>query len=120
MRVALVFSVLIAILAVVFALQNPAVVELKLGPALVSGPLAVVLLTTFGAGILVGILAAVPKRFRSRNRIKLLERQLDAARNPEVVEKEIPGDPVGGVPPVKASAPDSDTSVKYAPPGGLR
>jgi putative membrane protein len=123
MRIALVFSLIIATLAVVFALQNPGQVDLDVGPYTVRGALALVLMITFGMGLLVGFLATVPSRIKKHNQIKLLQRQLDEARNPDAEERTIAGDPVGGVPPARSTAkpaPEGGESSPFAPPSADR
>jgi len=74
MRIALVFSLLLAIAAVVFALQNPGATELRLGPSQVQGSTALILMVTFCLGVVVGILTTVPSILKRRKQIRLLER----------------------------------------------
>lgn len=74
MRIALVMSLLLAILAVVFALQNPAYMDVNLGPFDVRGSTALILMVTFCIGVIVGILATVPTLVKRRRRIRHLER----------------------------------------------
>lgn len=74
MRLALILSLVLSILAVVFALQNPASIDVKLGPFDLHGSTALILMVTFGIGVLVGILAAIPSLHKRRKRIRELER----------------------------------------------
>lgn len=105
MRFALVFSLLIALVAVIFAFENPDPVNvefltLRSQPV----PLALVIIVSLLAGVLVGALFSVPSRIRSRNRIKRLEKQItDSGATPHetvVVEKKtVPAsrtEPAGG------------------------
>lgn len=73
MRVALIISLIIAVAAVIFAIQNPGTIELVLGPYTMLVSTALVIIVTFGAGLLVGMLAGLPGRMRSRRRIRMLE-----------------------------------------------
>lgn len=74
MRFALVLSLLIAILAVVFALQNPAYIDVNIGPYDIAGSTALILMVTFGVGVIVGILAATPTIVKRKRRIRHLEK----------------------------------------------
>ncbi len=74
MRIALVLSLLIAILAVVFALQNPAYIDVNIGPYDITHSTALILMVTFCVGVVVGILATVPSIFKRRKRVRELER----------------------------------------------
>lgn len=77
MRVALILSLILAIAAVVFALQNPGATEVRLGPFDIQGSTALILMVTFCLGVVVGILAAVPSIIKRRKRIRYLERHPD-------------------------------------------
>lgn len=83
MRASLIIAIIIALLAVVFALQNPDVVQVRFGPLEMFGSTALVILITFAIGVLTGILAAVPGRIRASRRAKKLERELDEIKNPD-------------------------------------
>lgn len=74
MRFALILSLVLSILAVVFALQNPAPIDVNLGPFELYGSTALILMVTFGIGVLVGILAAVPSLMKRRKRVRALEK----------------------------------------------
>lgn len=107
MRFALIFSLLIAIVAVVFALYNPAETQINIGPNYVlTSPLALVLIVTLLVGVLVGALFSVPGRIRSRSRVKKLEKRLaELETTPHetvVVERDVaarPGEPPRAVAP---------------------
>lgn len=83
MRFALILSLLLAILAVVFALQNPAYMDVNLGPWDVRGSTALILMVTFCLGVLVGVLATAPTLMKRRKRIRELERHSADARTPD-------------------------------------
>ena len=105
MRFALIFSLLIAILAVVFALYNPDPTEIHIGPNYVlTSPLALVIIVTLLSGVLVGALFSVPGRIRSRSRIKKLEKRIaeleTTPHDPVVVERDVVERPAGTPPPV--------------------
>lgn len=74
MRLAIVLSLVLAVLAVVFALQNPGFTDVSLGAWDIRGSTALILMVTFGVGVLVGLLATVPTLVRRKRRIKQLER----------------------------------------------
>jgi len=76
MRYTLVLSLLIAILAVLFALQNPQMMEVNLLFLETQGSTALVLIVTFGIGVLVGLLSTLPGRIRDRRTVKSLEKKL--------------------------------------------
>lgn len=89
MKFPLVLSLTIALLATVFALQNLQPADVRIGPYLFTGPLALVLLLTLAMGVLVGYLANVPRRLRARKRIHQLEAE---------AKKPTPGGVMGGEP----------------------
>jgi uncharacterized integral membrane protein len=74
MRFALILSLLIAIVAVVFAIYNPAEVTVSLVFYEITSPLAVVVIVILLAGVLVGILASLPSIMRRSARIRKLEK----------------------------------------------
>ena len=57
MRIGLVLSLLLAILAVLFAVQNPQPMEVQLVFFSIEGSTALVLILTFGLGVTVGLLS---------------------------------------------------------------
>ena len=75
MRFALVFSLALAVLAVVFALQNPQMIEVNLLFVETEGSAALVLIVTFAIGVLVGLLSTLPSRIRDRRKVKTLKKQ---------------------------------------------
>jgi putative membrane protein len=75
MRFGLLFSLLLAILAVIFALQNPQPMDVNLLFFQTEGSTALVLILTFGFGVLVGLLSSVPARLRTRRKLKELQKK---------------------------------------------
>lgn len=106
MRIALVFSLLIALIAVIFAFENPDPVNVEfLTLRSQEVPLALVIIVSLLTGVLVGALFSVPSRIRSRSRIKKLEKQItDGGATP--------------VPAARATAPSSGAAPSGAPAGG--
>lgn len=72
MRFGLVFSLLLAIVAVIFALQNPQPMDVNLLFVRTEGSTALVLILTFGFGVIVGLLSSLPGRMRARRELKEL------------------------------------------------
>jgi uncharacterized membrane protein YciS (DUF1049 family) len=80
----LILALVIAILAVIFALQNSMTVTITFLVWEVTGSLSLVLLITLGIGILIGLLVLAPSAIKSsfavssnRKRIGALEKELD-------------------------------------------
>lgn len=89
MRIALVLSLVLAILAVVFALQNPAYMDVNIGPFDITGSTALILMVTFCIGVVVGILATAPSLVKRRKRIRHLERHAtDVGTTPGTTTRE--------------------------------
>ena len=78
MRTGLVLSLLLAIIAVVFALLNPQPMEVDLLFFSTEGSTALVLILTFGLGVTVGLLSSLPGRLRARRELKALRKQKNA------------------------------------------
>ena len=74
MRAALIVSLLLAVAAAVFAIQNPNETSLNVGPYEITASTALVIIVTFILGTIVGILASLPGRMRQRKRVRQLER----------------------------------------------
>jgi putative membrane protein len=84
MQIFLIFALLIAIVAVIFALQNTALVTISLFAWDIHTSLAVALLVALGAGVLVAILFSVPgwvKGGMSRASQKKKFSSIEAERN---------------------------------------
>jgi len=75
MRLGLVFSLILAIFAVVFALQNPQTMDVNLLFFQTQGSTALVLIVTFGFGVLVGLLSTLPKQIRTRRKLSELQKK---------------------------------------------
>lgn len=75
MRFGLLFSLILAIIAVVFALQNPQPMDVNLLFFETQGSTALVLILTFGFGVVVGLLSTLPSRMRTRRKLRKLEKE---------------------------------------------
>jgi putative membrane protein len=75
MRTGLILSLLLAILAVVFAVQNLQPMEVDLLFFETEGSAALILILTFGLGVTVGLLSSLPGRLRARRELKKLRKQ---------------------------------------------
>jgi putative membrane protein len=78
MRFGLIFSLVLAIVAVIFALQNPQPMDVNLLFFQTEGSTALVLILTFGFGVLVGLLSSLPGRLRARRQLKELRKKQDS------------------------------------------
>ena len=99
MRISLILSLVISLLAVAFALVNNETVAVNIGIATVEGSLALVLLATLSIGVLIGILASLPGRLKARKRIRSLERSLTQQKKKPSAgpsEKPSPSESTGG------------------------
>lgn len=85
MRFGLIFSLLLAVGAVVFALQNPQPMDVNLLFFQTEGSTALVLILTFAFGVLVGLLSSLPGRLRARRKLKELQKK-DGKRDPSASE----------------------------------
>ena len=84
MVIALILALVIAIVMIFFALENPLMVSVSFFGYAVEGSLALFILAAMGIGVLIGLLLMVPGRIKSglsnaRNRKKIgtLEASLD-------------------------------------------
>ena len=82
MRFSLIFSLILAIFAVVFALMNPQSMEVNLIFFQTSGSTALILILTFGLGVIVGLLSTLPKQLRTRRKLKELQKKQGDGSNP--------------------------------------
>lgn len=78
MRFGLLVSLLLAILAVIFALQNPQTMDVNLLFFRTEGSTALLLILTFGFGVPVGLVSSLPGRLRARRTLKELRKQQTA------------------------------------------
>lgn len=103
MRFGLIFSLILAIIAVLFALQNPQPMEVNLLFFETEGSTALVLILTFGLGVVVGLLSMLPNQLRTRRKLKKLQKERDpgsgasssftSPKSSEVSETSGTGDP---------------------------
>ena len=82
MRTALVMSLVLAVVAVVFALQNPQMVRVNLLFVETQGSAALVLILTFALGVAVGILSTLPSRIRDKRELKRLKKSRSSGTSP--------------------------------------
>lgn len=80
MRLVLVVLVILLGLVAVFAIQNPGIVTVSFFNYSGSTSILVVIVASFGVGVLVGILPGIPAAFRRKRRIRELESDLAASR----------------------------------------
>lgn len=100
---ALILALAFAVVAVIFALQNPTMVTVSLFGYPFEGSLALVILVAVAVGILIGVLVMTPGRIKSslsnaRNRKKIgsLEASLDEHKSKlAATEKSTPPEPPG-------------------------
>ena len=111
---ALILALAFAIVAVIFALQNPMTVTVSLFGYPFEGSLALVILVAVAVGILIGVLVMTPGRIKSslsnaRNRKKIgsLEASLDEHKS-TIAASEKPAVPA----PAPAPAPKADETPK--------
>ncbi len=88
----LILALLIAIGAVIFALQNPGYLTLRFGPYQTEQSTALVVLISFALGVLVGLLASIPSRLKRAREIRQLRRQLSATDSASTAPPQ-PGSP---------------------------
>jgi uncharacterized integral membrane protein len=96
MRFALILSLLIAIVAVIFAFYNPDIVNVDLIYQEVQSPMALVIIVSLLAGVLAGILASVPSIVRRGAEVRQLRRlndELQAAHTSAVQRPYTEGPP---------------------------
>lgn len=72
----LIIALIIAILAVIFALQNAGVVSVVFFTSNLEGSLALILLITFAVGVIAGIFLILPYLIRKSLKIRRLTRKL--------------------------------------------
>lgn len=75
MRLFLILAVAIAILAIIFALQNAVPIAVNLGLWRLEISLALVLVLTLGVGVVVGLLVSVPSLMRQKWKLVHQQRQ---------------------------------------------
>lgn len=75
MRIALVLSLVLAVLTVVFALQNDDPMAVDFLFIQTQGSTALVLIVTFALGVIVGLLSTLPGRLRDRRELKKIKKK---------------------------------------------
>ncbi|MCZ7559292.1 MAG: LapA family protein [Burkholderiaceae bacterium] len=88
------FNLMLFLLALGFALSNTATVELRFlpGELVWRAPLVVFLLIFLAAGVVLGLLGAVPSLFRQRREIARLTKELRHAGRP-ATQAQVPATP---------------------------
>ncbi len=82
MRAVLVLLVAVLALVAAFAVQNPGIVTVRFIHLSADTSLLVIIVLSFGAGILAGWLAGMPTSFRRARRIRELEAEVAAKGRP--------------------------------------
>ena len=77
----LIVALVIAVLAVVFALQNSMLVTISFFNATVTGSLSLVLLATLAIGVLIGLLVLAPTLLRKTFKSSSQRKRIDALEN---------------------------------------
>ena len=80
MRLVLIVLVILMGLFALFAIQNPGVVTVNFFNYYAETSILVVIVASFGAGIIVGFLPGIPTSFKRKRRIRELESALASAR----------------------------------------
>ena len=115
----LIFALVIAVIAVVFALQNTMVIPISFLAWKITGSLSLVLLITLAIGAVIGLLVLAPSTIRHtlaasghRKRIGLLEKELDEhkARVAELLQ------PKPAFPPAEMPKPAHPSTPPVEPP----
>ena len=79
MRLGLISALVLAVLAVIFALQNPQSMEVNLLFFETDGSTALVLILTFAFGVIVGLISSLPGRLRARREVKELRNKVSGS-----------------------------------------
>ena len=82
MRAVLVLLVIVLALVAAFAVQNPGIVTVRFLHLSGETSLLVIIVLSFGAGLLAGWLAGIPVSFRRTRRIRALEAEVAAKGRP--------------------------------------
>ena len=83
MRLVLIVLVVLMGVVAMFAIQNPGIITVKFFTLSGETSILVVIVTAFGAGVIVGFLPGIPASFRRKRRIRELESELAAQRKPQ-------------------------------------
>jgi len=90
MRAVLVLLVIVLALVAAFAVQNPGIVTVRFIHLSANTSLLVVIVLSFGVGILVGWLAGIPASLRRARRIRELEAEVAAKGRPADAPRPVP------------------------------
>jgi uncharacterized integral membrane protein len=124
----LIFALVIAVIAVIFALQNTMVIPISFLAWKITGSLSLVLLVTLAIGAVIGLLVLAPSTIKHtlaasghRKRIGLLEKELDEnkAKVAELLRPKPvpPQSPLTEMPkPITPSTPPADAPKPATPP----
>jgi putative membrane protein len=74
MRFGLISALVLAVVAVIFALQNPQAMEVNLLFFQTEGSTALVLILTFAFGVVAGLISSLPGRLRAQRKVKELQK----------------------------------------------
>ncbi len=80
MRLVLIVLVVLMGVVAMFAIQNPGIITVKFFTLSGETSILVVIVTAFGAGVVVGFLPGIPASFRRKRRIRELESEMAAQR----------------------------------------
>lgn len=83
MRLVLIILVILMGVVSVFAIQNPGIVTVNFFAYSGSTSILVVIVASFGAGVIVGFLPGIPTGFKRKRRIRELESDLATHRKSE-------------------------------------
>lgn len=115
----LIIAFVIAVIAVIFALQNTMIVTISFLAWKFTGSLSLVLLVTLAIGVLIGLLVLAPSTLKKtiavtsqRKRINVLEKELNEHKA-KVAESQKPA-PI--IPPPAESLPTPQTRPPQPPP----
>jgi len=118
----LIFALLIAVIAVIFALQNTMTVTISFLAWKVTGSLSLVLLVTLAIGAVIGLLVLAPSTIKNtlaasghRKRIGALEKELDDHKA-RVAELQKPKPFTFPADPVRPVIPPSEHPKPVTPP----
>lgn len=90
MRLGLFISLILAVFATLFALQNPQAMEIKFFAFQVTGSTALILILSFALGVAVGLVGMLPSYLRSRRALKKLQEALSSEVDDEDPSRENP------------------------------
>ena len=83
MRLVLIVLVVLMGVVAMFAIQNPGIITVKFFTLSGETSILVVIVTAFGAGVVVGFLPGIPASFRRKRRIRELESEMATQRKPQ-------------------------------------